>query len=303
MRQSRRGGEGSAPTAPGGRLPAADATAAARRRTLSEAHLPEAYPGRVLRRRTLSAATVLAALAVAGCAAAQPVIPPTRTEAATPPAAPPGTPPAAPPASPSTPTPTPTPRFDRAARPIDDPTSVWVVVNRSRPLNPLDYVPADLVDVPVARTWNPLLRREASDAVVALFAAARAEAGLALASNSAYRSYATQMELYDPGNPLIAPPGTSEHQTGLAMDIGAESGTCSLDVCFANTPEGQWLTGNAWRFGFVLRFPDGMEAVTGYPFEPWHYRYVGVDLAAELTTTGTRTLEEFFGLPPAPPPQ
>ncbi|HEY8588920.1 MAG TPA: M15 family metallopeptidase, partial [Naasia sp.] len=134
-------------------------------------------------------------------------------------------------------------------------------------------------------------------------AAARAEARLALASNSAYRSYATQVGLYDPSNPLIAPPGTSEHQTGLAMDIGAESGTCSLNVCFATTPEGRWLAANAWRFGFVLRFPDGMEGITGYPFEPWHYRYVGTELAAELNATGVRTLEEFFGLPPAPAPQ
>lgn len=156
--------------------------------------------------------------------------------------------------------------------------------------------------MPVTHTWVPLLRREASDAVGALFRAARDEAGLALASNSAYRSYTTQKGLYTPGDPTTAPPGTSEHQTGLAIDIGAASGKCSLDPCFTGTPEGRWLAANAWRFGFLLRFPADKAGVTGYPFEPWHFRYIGTDLAAELHGTGVTTLEEFFGLPPAPAP-
>lgn len=200
----------------------------------------------------------------------------------------------------TTPAPPPPPSFDKAARSIDDPNSIWVVVDRLRPLNPQDYAPGDLVDVPVAHTWDPLLRQEASDAIVTMFAAARDEAGLYLASNSAYRSYSTQVDLYSPGDPTTAPPGTSEHQTGLAMDIGAESGACSLNECFAGTPEGQWLAANAWRFGFLLRFPSDKADVTGYPFEPWHYRYIGVELATEMHNTGFTTLEEFFGLPAAP---
>ncbi|GAB3120374.1 M15 family metallopeptidase [Glaciibacter psychrotolerans] len=201
------------------------------------------------------------------------------------------------------------PTFDRGALSIDDPASIWVVVNKLRPLNPADFTPPDLVDVPVPHTWAPRLRLAASDAVVALFAAAETEAGLTLASNSAYRSYDSQVSVYDDdvasngqayADTSTARPGTSEHQTGLAIDIGADSGRCSLNVCFADTAEGQWLAANAWRFGFLLRYPADKEAVTGYAFEPWHYRYVGVELSTEMHSTGVTTLEEFFGLPAAP---
>jgi D-alanyl-D-alanine carboxypeptidase len=196
--------------------------------------------------------------------------------------------------------PTVVPSFDKSARSIDDPNSIWLVVNKLRPLNPADYTPGDLVEVPVAHTWTPLMRAEASDAVVALFQAASAEAGLSLASNSAYRSYSTQVDLYAGDDNLTARPGYSEHQTGLTMDIGAASGNCSLRTCFTDTPEGAWLRDNAWRFGYLLRYPADKTAVTGYDFEPWHFRYIGVDLATEMHNTGVTTLEEFFGLPPAP---
>lgn len=200
----------------------------------------------------------------------------------------------------ATPAPSAPPAFDKTARSIDDPNSIWVVVDKLRPLQPQDYTPPDLVDVPVAHTWEPLMRQEASDAIVRMFAAARDEAGLYLASNSAYRSYQTQVDIYDGNDSLTARPGYSEHQTGLVMDIGAESGRCSLDACFGETPEGQWLAANAWRFGFLLRYPADKTPVTGYEFEPWHYRYIGTDLAAEMHDTGVTTLEEYFGLPAAP---
>jgi D-alanyl-D-alanine carboxypeptidase len=206
-------------------------------------------------------------------------------------------------------TPSPTPTFDTAAHSIDDPDSIWIVVDKRRPLDPQDYSPADLVDVPVAHTWDPLLRQEAADAVVRMFDAAEEEDGLSLASNSAYRAYDTQVDVYnqdvsdfgqDYADTITARPGNSEHQTGLAIDIGAASGDCSLDVCFADTAEGTWLAANAWRFGFLLRYPADKVPVTGFDFEPWHYRYIGEDLAAELHETGVTTLEEFFGLPDAP---
>lgn len=194
----------------------------------------------------------------------------------------------------------PVPVFDMQAHSIDDPASIWVVVDKLRPLNPQDYEPDDLVVVPVAHTWEPEMRQEASDAVVAMFQAAADEAGLALASNSAYRSYSTQEEIYDGDDTLTARPGYSEHQTGLVMDIGAESGECSLAACFGDTPEGVWLRDNAYRFGFILRYPADKIDVTGYEYEPWHFRYVGVDLATEMHDRGITTLEEFFGLPAAP---
>jgi D-alanyl-D-alanine carboxypeptidase len=190
--------------------------------------------------------------------------------------------------------------FDRTAHSLDDPNSIWVVVDKLRPMNPQDFEPDDLVDVPVPHTWEPMLRQEASDAVVAMFQAASDEAGLTLASNSAFRSYGSQEEIYDGDDLLTARPGFSEHQTGLVMDIGPESGECSLAACFADTDEGIWLRDNAWRFGFIMRYPADKTPVTGYEFEPWHYRYVGVPLATEMHETGITTLEEFFGLPAAP---
>ncbi|MRX43096.1 M15 family metallopeptidase [Agromyces kandeliae] len=204
------------------------------------------------------------------------------------------------PAPTATSTPTPVDTFDKAAHSIDDPDSIWVVVDKLRPLNPTDYEPADLVVVPVPHTWEPLMRAEASDAVVKMFQAASAEAGLSLASNSAYRSYEAQERIYDNDDELTARPGFSEHQTGLTIDIGPESGNCSLAVCFADTPEGQWLRDNAYRFGFLLRYPADKVEVTGYQFEPWHFRYIGTDLSNEMHEKGVTTLEEFFGLPAAP---
>ncbi|GAA1839159.1 M15 family metallopeptidase [Agromyces salentinus] len=188
--------------------------------------------------------------------------------------------------------------FDKAALSIDDPASIWVVVNKLRPLNPQDYEP-ELVDVPVPHTWEPMMRQEASDAAAAMFQAAADEAGLYLASNSAYRSYSTQVDLYGAGDdPTTAPPGASEHQTGLAIDIGAENG-CTFE-CLETSPEGEWLRANAYRFGYLLRYPADKVDVTGYPHEAWHFRYVGVELATEMHDTGFTTLEEFFGLPSVP---
>jgi D-alanyl-D-alanine carboxypeptidase len=207
------------------------------------------------------------------------------------------------------PTPVPTPTFNKAARSIDDPTSIWVVADKHRPLNPQDYLPPDLVDVPVPHSNDPQLRAEASNALVVMFAGAQSEAGLTLASNSAYRGYDTQVHIYNndvsnlgvaEADGLTARPGYSEHQTGLAVDIGADSGNCSLDECFADTPEGQWLAANAWRFGFLLRYPADKVPITGFTFEPWHYRYIGIELSTEIHNTGVTTLEEFFGLPAAP---
>lgn len=185
--------------------------------------------------------------------------------------------------------------FDTSAHSLDDPASIWVVVNQVRALNPEDYVPDDLVEVPVAHTWVPEMRQEASDAAVAMFEAAAAEADFYLASNSAYRSYDTQVELYGDGSdPTTAPPGHSEHQTGLAMDIGTEGG-CSFE-CMDDSAEGEWIRANGYRFGFILRYPADKVEITGYPHESWHFRYVGVELATEMHDRGVTTLEEFFGV-------
>jgi D-alanyl-D-alanine carboxypeptidase len=216
---------------------------------------------------------------------------------------------------PTTPTPTPTATetateaaFDKQRLSLEEPESLWVIVNKRRPLQPADYAPSDLVDVPVPYVWAPQLRAEASDAAVRLFDAAAGE-GLELASQSAYRSYSTQVDVYGrlvnergrtAADRTSARPGHSEHQTGLSIDISAVPAECSLDQCFGDTPHGEWLAGNAWRFGFVLRYPEGATPITGYEYEPWHFRYVGEDLAAELHDRQIETLEQFFGLEPAP---
>jgi D-alanyl-D-alanine carboxypeptidase len=84
------------------------------------------------------------------------------------------------------------------------------------------------------------------------------------------------------------------------MDISSVPAVCPLKACFADTDQGKWLAANAYKWGFILRYPNGMTNITGYEFEPWHYRYVGIELATEMHTTGIKTLEQFFGLPAAP---
>ena len=199
--------------------------------------------------------------------------------------------------------------FDMTARSIDDPASIWVVSNKARSLDPAEYAPTDLVDVPVAYANPPVLRTEASAAVVEMFAAYTEETGLELASQSTYRSYASQTKLFngyvssmglEEAERASARPGHSEHQTGLAIDIAALPANCTLEECFGETPQGIWLRDNSWRFGFVLRYAPGQEGVTGFKYEPWHFRYVGVELATEYHAVGATSLEQFFELPPAP---
>ncbi|MDT0274537.1 M15 family metallopeptidase [Blastococcus goldschmidtiae] len=205
------------------------------------------------------------------------------------------------PAGPPTPAPAP-PAFDRTQRSLDSPDSTWVVVNKLRPLDPVGYAPADLVDV----GGGHLLRAEAALAVADLQAEAAA-AGHGIAVQSAYRSYEYQEGLFadavgrfgaEGAEQRSARPGHSEHQTGLAVDVGG--GGCDIERCFGDTPEGRWVAANAHRSGFLVRYAAGSEQITGYQYEPWHLRYVGPELATEMHETGVATLEEFFGLPPAP---
>ena len=206
------------------------------------------------------------------------------------------------PSEPAPAVPGPPPALDRGLRSIDDPNSTWVVVNKLRPLVPIAYAPGDLVDI----GGGMQLRAEAAQAVAALRAEAAA-AGLDVAVQSAYRSFEYQQGLF--GNATArfgvagaelrsARPGFSEHQTGLAVDVGG--GGCDIERCFGDTAEGRWVVANAHRTGFIVRYPAGSEPITGYQYEPWHLRYVGPELATEMHEAGVATLEEFFGLPPAP---
>ena len=189
---------------------------------------------------------------------------------------------------------------------IDEPGSLWWVVNRQRPL-PGGYVPDDLVipDVPFdPQSGVTHLSLPAAQAFEAMVADA-ATAGFRLQLNSGYRSQEQQQRLYDRNvedygqevaDQRVALPGTSEHQTGLAVDVG-EVGL-PLDEVFGDTASARWVQDNAHRFGLIVRYPPDKAAITGYANEPWHLRYVGVELASILHADGL-TMEEFFHLPPA----
>ncbi|MGY1854841.1 M15 family metallopeptidase [Modestobacter sp. SYSU DS0290] len=264
-------------------------------------------PGGTPRRRRARLLRLLLALAVVVLAVAAVLVvregrapSPAVTAVTTPPPQPAAspTPPAVTPA-PSTPA---EPTFDRGQFSLDDPASPWVVLNKTRPLTPIDHAPTDLV--PVGDGYQ--LRAEAAQAMEAMLAAA-AEQGLSLSLQSAYRSYDYQVGLFDAqvrrfgeqrAEVQVARPGYSEHQTGLAADVGG--GGCDIESCFATTAEGRWVAEHGPEFGYVVRYPEGAQDVTGFKYEPWHVRYVGPALATELQRSGVSTLEEFFGLPAAP---
>jgi zinc D-Ala-D-Ala carboxypeptidase len=181
-------------------------------------------------------------------------------------------------------------------------------VDKLRPLHPIDYQPA-LVMANVKHTYAPSMRPEAAAALEQMFETGAAEGAGEMQLQNSYRSYATQVAVHTrlvaqygeaTADAQSARPGFSEHQTGYALDIATVPDVCTIQECFGATAQGQWLAANAHRFGFVLRYPEGKHSVTGYIFEPWHFRYVGVPLATEMHDTGVVTLEEFFGLPPAP---
>jgi len=152
---------------------------------------------------------------------------------------------------------------------------------------PPGFSPPDLVplggggEYRVARA-GLALREPAARSLAAMAAAARGD-GVALVAASAYRSYDHQAEVHErlarqmgraAAERVSARPGHSQHQTGLALDFAP------IDESFALTPAGRWVGANAARFGWSLSYPDGYEGVTGYAWEPWHFRYLGAELAA-----------------------
>jgi len=194
------------------------------------------------------------------------------------------------------------PNFNKTKLSNTDPASLWVVVNKKRPLNPLKYAPGDLISV-----GNSQQMRSEAGAALALLINAAAKAGLSIQPLSGYRSYDKQVSVYNNevnsygqavADTESARPGHSEHQTGLSVDIGG--GGCGIEDCFGNTAEGKWVATNAHTYGFIVRYTAPKQAVTGYRAEPWHVRYVGTELSEEMHIQGASTLEEFFGLGAAP---
>lgn len=194
---------------------------------------------------------------------------------------------------------------------LTDPTSPWVVVNKHRPLNPQDFVPADLVQPNIRLAVSgeaALVNSTTATAAEKMFAAAAAE-GVIMTLASGYRSYSTQVATYNgyvastgqaAADRASARPGHSEHQTGWSFDIGDGGGACSFQPCFADQPAAVWAKANASRFGFVVRYPWMFHDTTGYFYESWHLRYIGVEAATDMAARGIATLEEYFGLEAAP---
>lgn len=175
-----------------------------------------------------------------------------------------------------------------------DPSHLWFMTNKSNPITPHNFSPNDLVALPLP-TQPQLtgelvtIRRKVATALTQLDDAAQKD-GIQLMINSAYRSYATQRELlaevssslYDTGA-RTAPAGASEHQLGLAIDFSSNTSGCrATGNCTITPSDAAWLAQYAHRHGFILRYPEGREDVTGYEYEPWHFRYVGRGLATAL---------------------
>ncbi len=146
-------------------------------------------------------------------------------------------------------------------------------------------------------SYNPGVQPEAMDAFYDMQAAAAAD-GISLWILSSFRSYEDQDVIYnryvaqdgrDAADTYSSRPGHSDHQTGYTFDLN------SLEQDFQYDPAGQWLDKNCYKYGFIIRYPKGKESSTGYMYEPWHVRYIGVDLATKVTQSRL-SLEEYFGI-------
>ncbi|GIP26048.1 hypothetical protein J23TS9_11780 [Paenibacillus sp. J23TS9] len=189
---------------------------------------------------------------------------------------------------------------------VSNPESTNVLVNKTYRL-PAGYVPPDLVYPNVPFTFSEKvdkrkMRKEAATALEKLFAGAKKD-GVSLAGVSAYRSESRQTTLYNnyvkrdgvkAADTYSARPGHSEHQTGLTIDVSGSTGKCAAESCFAGTKEAKWLASHAHEYGFIVRYPEGKDSITGYKYEPWHLRYIGTKIAQTVASRST-TLEQYFG--------
>lgn len=193
---------------------------------------------------------------------------------------------------------------------LGDPARTWVVVNKSRPLDPMQYEPSTLTGAALAATTgSDRLRTDASEALGALARAAAESGAGVVGMNNGYRSYNLQVSTYDGfvdaegvegADQGSARAGFSEHQTGLAVDVVACDESCGDIDAFGGTAQAAWVQEHAWEYGFVVRYESGASDRTGYMPEPWHLRFVGPQVAAAYHEGGYHTLEEFFALPAAP---
>lgn len=191
---------------------------------------------------------------------------------------------------------------------IQNPTNYMVLVNKDYSL-PDGYAPEDLVRPNVLFSFGDqdieksYLREAAAKALELMFSEGKKN-GIDLFAVSGYRSYDRQVAVFnaevskygeEKAVQAVAIPGSSEHQTGLSMDLSSQSANFELSEEFGETVEGKWIAENAHRYGFILRYPKGKEGITGYKYEPWHFRYVGKEAAA-IIYEKQLTLEEYFNI-------
>ena len=186
---------------------------------------------------------------------------------------------------------------------VSDLDSIYILVNKYSGL-PEDYEPKDLVELDseyVAPTCDhPQLRKVAAEALVKMIKDAKKE-GMYLLLNSGYRSYEEQEKIYQETEQkyggayaaeYVATPGASEHQTGLGIDMTSQSVVDKQRLVFGDTTEYKWVVENCAKYGFIVRFTEGTDGITGISHEPWHLRYVGKKVAKEIKDQNW-TLEEY----------
>lgn len=179
--------------------------------------------------------------------------------------------------------------------------SYMVLLNKTNYI-PSSYIPDNLVSTTVRRNKEIELVKEVSDKVTEMFNDAEKD-GLYIYLASGYRSYFYQEGIFSrrvsshgfsEAETVVAIPGQSEHQTGLAIDITNEAMGFRLDQDFDEQAEFEWMMDNCYKYGFILRYRDGKEEQTGYIYEPWHYRYIGDVEAAKMIMENEFILEEYF---------
>jgi D-alanyl-D-alanine carboxypeptidase len=179
-----------------------------------------------------------------------------------------------------------------------------ILVNKQNYL-PSDYIPEDLEGLKYyAKDRSPdarFLRKTAADHFHEMVEAAQEE-DIDIVSTTAYRSYAFQKNLYtsyvstkgqEEADKVSAKPGSSEHQTGLSADLSTSEINYVNGSAFGTSAAGKWIAEHCWEYGFIVRYPDGLEDITGYTYEPWHVRYVGMVAAKEIYKEDI-TLEEYI---------
>ncbi len=204
----------------------------------------------------------------------------------------------------ATPTPTPTVDPETDSR-FFDTDSYLIVANKKHKL-PEGYEPSDLAYPEVEMRYNNwTMRWDAAVALEEMFKDAEKD-DIHLVMGSGYRSESFQKTLYDGyaeesgiqyADSISSRPGYSDHQTGLATDLCGQDTQYDLTQEFEKTPEGKWLAENAWKYGFIMRYPKGKDKITGYTYEPWHFRYITKEEAKKIHDAGENmTFEEFYGI-------